>query len=29
MDMTVPGLCSQISITEGMRWVDVPDSRTW
>lgn len=29
MDMTVPGLCSQISIEEGRRWVDVPDSRTW
>jgi predicted dehydrogenase len=29
MDMTVPGLCSQISIAQGMRWVDVPDSRNW
>jgi len=29
MDMTVPGLCSQISIEEGRRWVDVPDSRSW
>jgi predicted dehydrogenase/GNAT superfamily N-acetyltransferase len=29
MDMTLPGLCSQVSIAEGGRWVDVPDSRTW
>jgi len=29
MDMTLPGLCSQISIAQGGRWVDVPDSRAW
>lgn len=29
MDMTLPGLMSQISIQEGGRWVDVPDSRCW
>jgi predicted dehydrogenase len=29
MDMTLPGLCSQLSIAEGGRWVDVPDSRDW
>ena len=29
MDMTLPGLVSQRSISEGGRWIDVPDSRTW
>ena len=29
MDMTLPGLLSQLSIREGGRWVDVPDSRAW
>jgi predicted dehydrogenase len=29
MDMTLPGLCSQQSILEGSRWIDVPDSRQW
>lgn len=29
MDMTLPGLCSQISIAQGGRWIDVPDSRSW
>lgn len=29
MDMTLPGLCSQISACEKGRWVDVPDSRQW
>jgi mycothiol synthase len=29
MDMTLPGLVSQLSIAEGGRWMDVPDSRTW
>jgi len=29
MDMTLPGLCSQQSILEGGRWIDVPDSRRW
>lgn len=29
MDMTLPGLCSQISITQAGRWIDVPDSRSW
>lgn len=29
MDMTLPGLCSQLSIAQGGRWVDVPDSRAW
>jgi predicted dehydrogenase len=27
MDMTLPGLCSQQSILEESRWIDVPDSR--
>lgn len=29
MDMTLPGLASQISITQGGKWVEVPDSREW
>ena len=29
MDMTLPGLVSQQSITDNGRWLDVPDSRTW
>ncbi|MEJ5250488.1 MAG: GNAT family N-acetyltransferase [Chthonomonadetes bacterium] len=29
LDMTLPGLMSQISIAQGGRWVDVPDSRIW
>ena len=29
MDLTIPGLVSQLSIAEGGRWMDVPDSRTW
>ena len=29
MDMTLPGLVSQKSITEGGRWLEVPDSREW
>ncbi len=29
MDMTLPGLASQVSAGEGGRWVDVPDSRQW
>ena len=29
MDMTLPGLVSQQSITEGGCWIDVPDSRDW
>ena len=29
MDMTVPGLVSQQSITEDGRWITVPDSREW
>lgn len=29
MDMTLPGLVSQQSITEGGRWLPVPDSREW
>lgn len=29
MDMTLPGLVSQLSIKEGGRWLEVPDSRTW
>ena len=29
MDMTLPGLASQISAREGGRWVDVPDPRQW
>ena len=29
MDMTLPGLVSQLSIQERGRWLPVPDSRTW
>lgn len=29
LDMTLPGLASQISIARGSVWVDVPDSRDW
>ncbi|MFN2111346.1 MAG: hypothetical protein ACK2UI_16945, partial [Anaerolineae bacterium] len=29
MDMTLPGLVSQLSIAEGGAWLDVPDSRDW
>lgn len=29
LDMTLPGLMSQVSIALGGRWVDVPDSRLW
>jgi predicted dehydrogenase len=29
MDMTLPGLVSQMSIAQGDVWMDVPDSRTW
>ena len=29
MDMTLPGLVSQLSIAQGGRWLDVPDSREW
>lgn len=29
MDMTLPGLVSQQSITRGSIWLPVPDSRTW
>jgi predicted dehydrogenase len=29
LDMTLPGLISQQSITEGGRWLAVPDSRCW
>lgn len=29
MDMTLPGLVSQLSIADGGRWMDVPDSRSW
>ncbi len=29
MDMTLPGLVSQLSIQDGGRWMDVPDSRAW
>ena len=29
MDMTLPGLVSQQSISEESRWMDVPDSRDW
>ncbi len=29
MDMTLPGLVSQLSIAEGGAWLPVPDSREW
>lgn len=29
MDMTLPGLVSQVSIAQGGAWVAVPDSRLW
>ena len=29
LDMTLPGLVSQQSISDGGSWVDVPDSRDW
>ena len=29
MDLTLPGLISQLSIAEGGRWMHVPDSREW
>lgn len=29
MDMTLPGLVSQQSITQASAWLDVPDSRDW
>ena len=29
MDMTVPGLCSQESVRQDGRWIEVPDSREW
>ena len=29
MDMTLPGLVSQLSIADDSRWMEVPDSRTW
>lgn len=29
MDMTLPGLMSQLSIAQGGQWLDVPDSRAW
>ena len=29
MDMTLPGLVSQESISHNSDWLDVPDSRTW
>lgn len=29
MDMTLPGLISQHSMTEAGAWLDVPDSRDW
>lgn len=29
LDMTLPGLMSQVSIAQGGRWVEVPDSRVW
>jgi len=29
MDMTLPGLVSQLSIEQGSAWLDVPDSREW
>ena len=29
MDMTLPGLVSKQSLSEGSAWIDVPDSRDW
>ncbi|MCS6829462.1 MAG: GNAT family N-acetyltransferase, partial [bacterium] len=29
LDMTLPGLMSQLSVAQGGRWMDVPDSRVW
>lgn len=29
MDMSLPGLVSQLSIAQGGAWLDVPDSREW
>ena len=29
MDMTLPGLVSQLSLAEGSSWVAVPDPRNW
>lgn len=29
MDMTLPGLVSQLSIRQAGAWLDVPDSREW
>jgi predicted dehydrogenase len=29
MDMTLPGLVSQLSVTQDGAWLDVPDSRHW
>ena len=29
LDMTLPGLVSQLSIEQGSAWLDVPDSRKW
>ncbi len=29
LDLTIPGLVSQLSIAEGGRWMTVPDSRMW
>jgi predicted dehydrogenase len=29
MDLTLPGLISQLSASDGGRWMDVPDSRDW
>ena len=29
LDYTLPGLVGQLSIADGGRWMDVPDSRTW
>lgn len=29
LDMTLPGLISQLSIQQGGAWLDVPDSRAW
>jgi len=29
LDLTLPGLVSQLSIAAGGVWLDVPDSRGW